>query len=71
MKTPSRPSSTSPEDSELAPGLKHSRTAIFPRSEDIRVTRANFLAADRGSPNEKDLDSETEAMLDRNFPEET
>jgi hypothetical protein len=70
MKTPSPQSSSSPAGAIAIPrGLESDPIALQLQRQGSRVTRANWLTLDRGSPSEENLDAETLGFLDRHFPQ--
>jgi hypothetical protein len=53
---------------EIPPGLASDPIAQQLQKQGSRVTRANWLTLDRGSPSEENLDGETQGFLDLHFP---
>ncbi len=55
---------------EIPPGLEFDLIAQQLQKQGSKITRANWLTLDRGSPSEVNLDGETLGFQDLHFPKE-
>jgi hypothetical protein len=55
---------------EIPPGLEFDLITQQVKKQGSKITRANWLTLDRGSPSEVNLDGETLGFLDLHFPKE-
>jgi len=69
LKTKTLPIVPAPKP-EIPPGLEFDPIAQQLQKQGSKITRANWLMLDRGSPSEENLDGETLGFLDLHFPKE-